>query len=236
MSSNSWASRTVLAAGIAGTIACGQAIATSPEELASPEAQQGYSLGLTLGQQAHEDLGELEVPAFLAGISDGLHGREPSLAPDQIAQALTDFDDRRRLEDQAEMAALAEANRSAGDRYREQFGQDPDVVTLESGLQYKVLEPGDGEIPGPGANVTVHYRGMLVDGREFDSSYADDEPVRFPVDRVIPGWSEALTRMPGGSKWQIVIPPDLAYGERGAGGLIGPNETLVFEMELITTG
>jgi FKBP-type peptidyl-prolyl cis-trans isomerase FklB len=110
------------------------------------------------------------------------------------------------------------------------------VVGLDNGLQYKVLVAGDGEIPEPGDQVTVHYRGRFVDGTEFDSSYDRQAPESFPVDRVIPGWSEALTRMPVGSTWEVVVPPSLAYGETGAADLIGPNATLVFELELIGIG
>jgi FKBP-type peptidyl-prolyl cis-trans isomerase FklB len=108
-------------------------------------------------------------------------------------------------------------------------------VSLDNGLLYKVLDQGDGELPDEDSTVTVHYRANLVDGREFDNSYARDEPVTFPLKGVMKGFSEALTRMHEGSKWQVVIPPQLAYGEQGAGP-IGPNSTLIFEMELISAG
>ena len=107
------------------------------------------------------------------------------------------------------------------------------VVTLPSGLQYKVLQEGTGRTPTATDTVSTHYRGTLLDGREFDSSYKRNEPTEFPVNRVIKGWTEALQLMKEGSKWMLYIPPHLAYGERGAGGLIGPNETLIFEIELL---
>ncbi|MFQ5478983.1 MAG: FKBP-type peptidyl-prolyl cis-trans isomerase [Candidatus Binatia bacterium] len=107
------------------------------------------------------------------------------------------------------------------------------VVTLASGLQYEVIEPGTGDKPGPTDRVTVHYRGTLLDGREFDSSYKRNQPSVFPVNRVIKGWTEALQLMREGAKWKLTIPPELAYGKRGAGKMIGPDETLVFEVELI---
>ena len=226
----------LVTAGLIGTVACSVAGATPAEKLGSPEAQQSYSLGVAIGEQARANLGEVDQEAFLSGFSDAFAGEDTAMTHEQIAQALRGLDERRTLEAQAEIAAVAEANRVAGDSFREEFGQDPDVVTLENGIQYKVVEAGDGAIPSADSTVTVHYKGMFVDGREFDSSYADGEPVSFPVDGAIPGWSEILTRMPTGSTWQVVVPPDLAYGEQGAGGLIGPNSTLVFEMKLIATG
>jgi FKBP-type peptidyl-prolyl cis-trans isomerase len=226
----------LVTAGAIGTVACGVAGATPAEKLESPEAQQSYSLGVMIGEQARMGLGEVDQKAFLSGFSDAFAGEDTAMTQEQIAQALQDLDERRTLEVQAEITAVAEANRMAGDTYREEFGQDPEVVTLENGIQYKVLEEGDGAIPSADSTVMIHYKGMFVDGREFDSSYADDQPVSFPVDRVIPGWNEVLTRMPTGSTWQVVVPPEFAYGEQGAGGLIGPNSTLVFEMKLIATG
>lgn len=221
---------------VMGTVACGLAGATPEAELASPEARQSYGLGVMVGDQARLDLAQVEPKAFLAGFSAAFAGEESAMTPEQIAEALDEFDERRTLEAQAEIAALAEANRVAGDAYREQFAQGEEVVTLENGIQYKVIEAGDGAIPSSDSTVTVHYKGTFVDGREFDSSYANDGPVSFPVDRVIPGWSEALKRMSTGSTWQVVIPPDLAYGEQGNGAHIGPNATLVFEMKLLATG
>ena len=108
------------------------------------------------------------------------------------------------------------------------------VETLASGLQYKVLQSGAGDTPQNDSTVTIHYRGTLVDGREIDSSYSRNEPVTIQVDQVIPGWTEALTRMPVGSKWQLVLPPELAYGDMGAGDFVEPGSTVVFEMELIS--
>ena len=132
------------------------------------------------------------------------------------------------------VAALAEENRVEGKQFRVSFAEDPSVVTTESGLLYKVIEEGDGAIPATSDTVTVHYRGTLTDGREIDSTYARNEPVTIPLDRGLPGWTEALSLMPSGSKWKIVLPPELAFGERGAAPLIGPSTTVVFEMELVS--
>ncbi len=208
--------------------------AAAPTDLSSQEARESYSLGTVFGGQLAGSLGEVDSAALLAGIADAL-GDETRLAPDEVAAALAGRQERELAAQREKVRELAERNKTAGDSYREEFGAQPDVVTLASGLQYKVLEAGDGKVPGPTDVVTVHYRGTLPDGTEFDSSYGQ-EPVVFPVDKVIPGWSEALQQMSAGSKWQVVIPPDLAYGEEGAGDFIEPNQTLVFEVELIEVG
>ena len=122
---------------------------------------------------------------------------------------------------------------AAGQAFLEQNGQRAEVVTTASGLQYEVLASGVGETPGPRDQVTTHYHGTLIDGRVFDSSVERGEPSEFPVNRVIKGWTEALQLMQVGDKWKLYVPPELAYGERGAGNLIGPNETLIFEVELL---
>jgi FKBP-type peptidyl-prolyl cis-trans isomerase len=177
----------------------------------------------------------VDAAIFAAGIADALSDRS-RLDPQELAMALEVRREREAATARAEVAALAEKNRVAGDAFRAAFAEEAEVVTLDTGVQYKVLEPGDGEIPPAGAVVKVHYRGTFVDGREFDNSYGDDEPVTISLEGVIPGWSEALTRMPVGSVWKIVIPPGLAYGEAGAAGFIEPNSTLIFEVELIEVG
>ena len=127
-----------------------------------------------------------------------------------------------------------ETNKKEGDTFLAANKAKPGVTTLPSGLQYKVLKEGTGPKPTPTDTVECNYRGTLIDGKEFDSSYKRGEPATFPVTGVIKGWTEALQLMPVGSKWQLVLPPDLAYGERGAGADIGPNATLVFEVELLS--
>ena len=127
----------------------------------------------------------------------------------------------------------AEENTVKGEAFLTKNATEPGVVTCTSGLQYRIIEDGDGVCPGPTASVTVHYTGKLLNGEVFDSSYKRGEPLSFPVNGVISGWTEALQMMPVGSKWELFIPSSLAYGSRGAGGLIGPNETLIFEVELL---
>lgn len=131
------------------------------------------------------------------------------------------------------VSSSSEKNSSLGKAFLEENKKKPDVHTLASGLQYKIIKEGQGTAPGPTDFVTVNYRGTLIDGTEFDSSYTQQAPATFAVNAVIPGWSEALQLMKPGSKWVVYIPSNLAYGERGAGRVIGPNATLIFDIELI---
>ena len=128
---------------------------------------------------------------------------------------------------------LAEENLSQGEAFLDENGKREGVITLPSGLQYEVMRDGNGDMPAATDTVVTHYRGTLIDGKEFDSSHRRGEPARFPVNRVIAGWTEALQLMKVGSKWKLFIPSSLAYGERGAGRAVGPNATLIFEVELL---
>ncbi|MDE0885223.1 MAG: FKBP-type peptidyl-prolyl cis-trans isomerase [Myxococcota bacterium] len=220
--------------GILALFILGQASAGTTESLASEEKKEAYSLGVVVATQAMAGLGEVDPEAFLAGVSDTVKNGKLALEENQITEALTRFDARRSDEARIVVEALIDSNRGAGDAFRANFAEDPDVKTLANGLQYKVLKAGEGATPAGDSTVTLHYRGSLVDGREIDSSYARNEPVTIQVDQAIQGWSEALTRMAVGSKWQLVVPPELAYGEHGAGSLIEPGSTVIFEMELIS--
>jgi FKBP-type peptidyl-prolyl cis-trans isomerase FklB len=222
----------LLLAGLVTLLGCSQAGAAS-QSFANDEERQGYSLGVVVAQETSMGLTGLDKEAFLAGFVDALHERELSLSSEEIGEAMLAYQTRRMQEMQEAAEIVANANREAGDAYRAKFAEEADVVALESGLLYKVLEPGEGEVPEPGSTVTLHYRASLVDGTELDSSYSRSEPIRFPIGRGLDGWNQALERMPAGSKWQVVLPPELAYGPSGAGPLIGPNATLIFEMELI---
>ena len=158
---------------------------------------------------------------------------EARLSQEQVVETIAAYEQRQIASAQQRFEEQAAKNSEAGEVFRQQFGSQSGVVTLDSGVQYQVIESGGGNKPGPDANVVVHYSGRLIDGTEFDSSYSRDEPAHFPVSRVIPGWTQVLQQMPVGSKWTVVVPPELAYGERGAGPLIEPNATLVFDIELI---
>jgi FKBP-type peptidyl-prolyl cis-trans isomerase FklB len=168
------------------------------------------------------------------GLKDALAGSKPLLTEDQEKAALTQLQTEVRTAQEAKAHEAGAANRKVGDAFLAENKSKEGVVTLPSGLQYKILTAGTGPKPTASDTVSCNYRGTLISGKEFDSSYKRGQPVSFPVSGVIKGWTEALQLMPVGSKWQLFIPADLAYGDRGAGADIGPGETLIFEVELIS--
>ena len=210
-----------------------QAMASDTDRFSSEEAKESYAMGALIGQQMGQEIPELDVGSFIDGLGAALRGQDGRLTEAEIVDAVTSFEQRQMEKTRQQLAELSAKNNAEGEAFREKFASEGDVVTLASGVQYKVLESGDGDQPVSNSTVVVHYRGTLIDGTEFDSSYSRNEPAQFPVSRVIPGWSEVLQEMTVGSKWTVVVPPDLAYGERGAGALIEPNATLVFDIELI---
>lgn len=196
----------------------------------SIESQASYGIGLQVGQQLQESgLEGLQPEALLAGLTDALNGNPPSVPVEAVHRALREIHERAdkvRSEKQLKMA-------EEGRRFLEENAKRGEVNSTESGLQFEVLTQGEGMIPSRQDRVRVHYTGTLTDGTVFDSSVQRGEPAEFPVSGVIPGWIEALTLMPVGSKWKLTIPQNLAYGERGAGAAIPPFSTLVFEVELL---
>jgi len=218
----------------ASLVLAGCANASDPIAFASDAEREGYGIGALIGHQVKPDVVDLDRKAFLAGLRDAL-ADESRLNQEEIASVI----EARRVRDRAaaeeRALELAARNEAVGEAFRQEFAKDTGVETLPSGLQYKVLAPGDGAIASKTDNVTLHYSAKFVDGAEFDSSYGA-EPVQIDVSRVIPGWSEALQLMPAGSKWQVVVPPDLAYGVNGSGDIIEPGTTLVFEIELVAVG
>jgi FKBP-type peptidyl-prolyl cis-trans isomerase FklB len=219
--------------GIVTLLAVGQVSAGSSSKFDTDEEKEAYSLGVVIASQATVGLGKMDTEAFISGVSDVIQEEQLALDESQITEALTRFEARRAEESQLAVAAQIESNRVAGDTFRASFAEDPEVKTLASGLHYKILRSGEGDKPSIDSTVTLHYRGSLVDGREIDNSYERNEPVTIQVSQAIPGWTEALTHMPVGSKWKVVVPPELAYGKHGAGSLIEPGATVIFEMELI---
>jgi FKBP-type peptidyl-prolyl cis-trans isomerase FklB len=202
---------------------------TTPS-LDSVEAQASYGIGLQVGQQLLESgLQGLQPEALLAGLRDALEGNSPAVPVDVVHRALREVHERADVVRRERQQAMA----AEGQKFLEEYGQRDGVSSTESGLQFSVIKQGDGAIPSRLDRVRVHYTGKLIDGSVFDSSVARGEPAEFPVSGVIPGWIEALTLMPVGSKWELVIPQNLAYGERGAGASIPPFSTLVFEVELL---
>jgi len=220
-----------------GLIACAPAFAQppgaapSPDGLSTSQAQASYAIGYNLGSSMRADGVPLDEPAFMRGVRDALSNTKPPLSEEQLNAAIrqlqTDLATRRA----ERSAALAKTNAEAGEAFLKANAAKPGVVTLASGLQYQVIATGAGPKPTPSSTVRTRYSGKLLDGTEFDSSGPD--PVSFPVGQVIPGWTEALQLMPVGSKWRLFVPASLAYGPRGAGQEIGPNATLVFEVELV---
>lgn len=223
--------------------ACTQETATTeePETLAefstsldSPAQRLSYGIAYGFGQRMVADDFPLDAPAFSLGLADAIAGNESRMTQEEIAAEMQAFQEKAMETQQAQLAEAGAANLAASMAFLEENAGREGVVVTESGLQYEVLEAGDGAKPGPEDVVEVHYRGTLVDGTEFDSSYSRGQPVSFGVSQVIPGWTEALQLMPVGSKWKLAIPSDLAYGAGGAGQIIGPNAALVFEVELLS--
>lgn len=203
------------------------------KELKDQKEKVSYSIGLNIGKDFKTQGVEVDTNILLKGMTDALSGAQPMLTEAQIEETLTQLQKDMVAKQETMAKEAAEKNKAAGAAFLAENGKKEGVTTLPSGLQYKVIEEGKGAKPTLDSTVTVHYKGTLVDGKEFDSSYSRNEPATFPVKGVIPGWTEAMQLMTEGSKWQIVIPSELAYGERGAGPVIGPNSTLIFEVELI---
>ena len=193
-----------------------------------------YGIAYGFGSRMAQDSVPLDLESFTAGLSDALDGSEPRLTQEEIAAEMQAYQEKAVAEQQATQAAAGEANLAAAAVFLAENAAKEGVVVTESGLQYEIMEAGEGVVPTAEDTVEVHYRGTLMDGTEFDSSYSRNQTASFGVTQVIPGWVEALQMMPVGSKWKLVIPSDLAYGAGGAGGTIGPNATLVFEVELIS--
>jgi len=191
-----------------------------------------YAMGMDLGAQLKARTVDIDPAIFARGLKDALSGAKTVLTEDE-ARALIAELQKAQLARQAALAkAVGDRNKTEGDAFLAANKAKPGVVALPSGLQYKVLTPGTGKTPLATDTVVCQYRGTLINGTEFDSSYKSGQPATFPLNKVIKGWTEVLQLMPAGSKWQVFIPPTLAYGERGS-GVIGPNATLIFEIELV---
>lgn len=196
--------------------------ATPPAAAAPNVPVYSYAIGLEIGKNFKSDDVQLDFESLLAGIKDAMSGAQPKYDQATCLKALQQLG-----------AAKAGAAVAQNKKFLEENKKAEGVTTLPSGLQYKVLKSGDGPTPGPNDTVRTHYKGTLIDGTVFDSSYDRGEPAEFPVGGVISGWTEALQKMKVGDKWQLVIPSELAYGEAGAGGVIPPGATLIFEIELL---
>jgi FKBP-type peptidyl-prolyl cis-trans isomerase FklB len=229
-----------------GFLAMGAAITLSAAETPTPELKDqkdkvSYSIGMDIGRNIKRQNLDLNVDAVAAGIRDAIAGGKTALTEEQSREVMNAYRMEMQTKQQAEAKQASEKNKKEGEAFLAENAKKEGVKTLQvklpsgsnSALQYKVMTAGTGPKPTTNDTVITHYRGTLIDGTEFDSSYKRGEPATFPVTGVIKGWTEALLQMPVGSKWQLFIPADLAYGERGAGRNIGPNATLIFDIELI---
>lgn len=202
--------------------------------LQSDVEQFSYSVGVLMARDMqNKGMHELDEKAMGMAIRDVLDGKPLLLSDEQMGHALEKAAQKMMEERVAKASAAASKAKEAGDKFRTENAAKEGVVTLDSGIQYKVLTEGTGEKPTADSTVVAHYQGTLTDGSVFDSSYDRGAPATFALNRVVKGWQEVLPMMPVGSKWQVVIPPELAYGETGAPPKIGGNETLIFDIELI---
>lgn len=202
--------------------------------LQTQKEKASYALGMNIASGLKKQLVDVDPDSLARGLKDELAGGKTLLTVEEAQAALTELQNEVRKKQEEEMQRVGEANMKQGADFLAANKTKEGVVTLASGLQYKILTAGTGPKPSASDTVVCNYRGTLIDGTEFDSSYKRGQPASFPVGGVIRGWTEALQLMPVGSKWQLFVPSDLAYGPRGAGGVIGPNATLIFEVELLS--
>jgi len=198
-------------------------------ELKDHKQKFSYSVGYRLAMSLKAEGLDVDPDAFSAAMKDALSGGKSALTPEEMQAALTAERDKQLKVLQDKVAE----NKKAGDKYRADNAKKPGVKSLENGIQYKVINTGKGKQASAESEVTVHYRGKLINGTEFDSSYKREKPATFGLTGVIKGWQEIVPMMKVGDKWEVVIPPELGYAEKGAGNVIGPGETLLFEIELL---
>jgi len=211
-----------------------QVAAAEEQELKTQKERISYVVGLEMANNLKKNMIDLDVETLVRGVKDALSGAKPLMTEQERKETIVALQNELQAKQQELTKAIAEKNKKEGEAFLAENKNKQGVITMPSGLQYKILADGKGKSPKATDAVSVNYRGMLIDGTEFDSSYKRGQPETFVVNRIIPGWTEALQLMKPGSKWQLFIPPDLAYGERGTGGPIGPNAVLIFEVELIS--
>jgi FKBP-type peptidyl-prolyl cis-trans isomerase len=206
----------------------------SASSLPTQKDKVSYAIGMNIGTNLHRQSVDVDPKVLQQGLQDALAGGKTLLSEEEARATLTEFQNEMRKKQQEKMQQAGETNKKEGDAFLASNKPKDGVVTLPSGLQYKILTSGTGPKPKASDSVVCNYRGTLIDGKEFDSSYKRGQPATFPVSGVIKGWTEALQLMPVGSKWQLFVPSELAYAERGSGPDIGPNATLIFEVELLS--
>jgi FKBP-type peptidyl-prolyl cis-trans isomerase FklB len=218
---------------LAASPVAGPALAQQRAALKTNKEKASYIIGMNIGRSLRNDGVEIDMPTFLQGLQDSLAKLEPQLSAQEMRDVMTQFQKELQVTQEARAKSAGERNKKEGDAFLAKNKSQQGVKTTATGLQYKVVKEGTGKAATLADTVTANYRGTLIDGTEFDSSYKRGEPAKFPVTGVIPGWTEVLQLMKVGSKVQVYIPAHLAYGERGAGPQIGPNATLIFEIELL---
>ena len=220
---------------VSAVLLFGVCFAGEKPELKSQKAKDSYSLGYQYGETFKKQGMEIDMDVFTAGIRDALEGKEPGMSPEEIRETISSLQKRAFIAQQQRLREQAAKNLEEGKAFLAENAKKEGVKTLPSGLQYRVITEGTGTSPKVDDSVTVNYRGTFIDGTEFDSSYKRGKPASFQVDGVIAGWTEALQMMKPGDKWQLFVPSELAYGQRGM-GRIPPNSTLIFEVELVSLG
>jgi FKBP-type peptidyl-prolyl cis-trans isomerase FklB len=208
-------------------------VAQKKAALKTDKQKASYGIGMDIGKNFKESFPDVDVEALVRGVRDALAGTKPAIGEKELAAVMTAFQQEMMKKRGEKTSAMAEKNKKDGEAFLAENKKKEGVVTLPSGLQYKVLKEGTGPKPTPKDTVDCNYRGTLIDGKEFDSSYKRGSSAKFVLGQVIPGWIEGLQLMSVGSKYEFYIPSNLAYGERGAGADIGPGATLIFEVELL---
>jgi FKBP-type peptidyl-prolyl cis-trans isomerase len=208
--------------------------AQTPSAFSTEKEKVSYAIGMNVGSGLHKQEIDVDPNVLFQGLKDGLSGGKTLMTDEEVRATFTQLQASLKSKQEEKLKVLGEANKKEGDAFLAANKAKEGVVTLPSGLQYKILQQGTGPKPTASDTVVCNYKGTLINGTEFDSSYKRGQPATFPVGRVIKGWTEALQLMPTGSKWQLFIPSDMAYGDHGAGNDIGPNATLIFEVELVS--
>ncbi len=208
--------------------------ATPATELKTEKDKLSYAVGMEMGMGVKSQGIDIDPNLLSQGLKDAISGAKPLMSQEELRTVITGLQEEMRQKQMQAMEAAASENKKTGDAFLADNGKKEGVTTLPSGLEYKIITAGDGKKPVETDTVLCNYKGTFLDGTEFDSSAQAGKPVPFQIKSVIPGFKEALQLMPVGSKWEIYIPSNLAYGERGAGNVIGPNATLIFEVELVS--
>ena len=224
----------LLVAALSIILLAGAGYAEENTVLKTQRDKVSYGIGMEIGNSLKSQSIDIDSDILARGVKDMISGKEPLMTDQEFRETMTNFKNEMMAKQMERMKELAEKNKKEGEAFLNENKKKEGVVTLPSGLQYKVMKEGSGEMPKATDTVTVNYRGSLINGTEFDSSESHGQPATFKVNGVIPGWTEALQLMKAGSKWQLFIPSALAYGDRGVGREIGPNSTLVFDVELLS--